>query len=249
MEHEWRNMSLRWIFPTPILQADLNPNESQARAMQRQLEIFDRLAYQSDSNKNQKMLTGDKLGEIGLDQLHHSSSFEWLNQQLALQVTILMNELFGNKAALDVHIQKGWPVICDANGGAISLHSHRNADLSAIFYIQTETGNDSGQLTFHAPKHFLNNYPYANEGELGGAEIAIQPKRHRLILFPSHLEHEVKPYQGNCKRYSVSYDLSITSRRNRGREMLLQHPSDWRSLRDEKENYNTGSDIAQTSNQ
>ena len=97
-------MSLRWIFPTPILQADLNPNESQARAMQRQLEIFDRLAYQSDSNKNQKMLTGDKLGEIGLDQLHHSSSFEWLNQQLALQVKILMNELFGDKAALDVHI-------------------------------------------------------------------------------------------------------------------------------------------------
>ena len=75
MQHERRNMSLRWIFPTPILQADLNPNESQARAMQRQLEIFDRLAYQSNSNKNQKMLTGDKLGEIRLDQLHHSSSF------------------------------------------------------------------------------------------------------------------------------------------------------------------------------
>lgn len=203
--------------------------------MQRQLEIFDRLAFQSDSNQDQKMLTGDKLGDIGLDQLHHSSSFEWLNHQLGIQVKILMNELFGSNAALDVHIQKAWPVICDASGGAISLHTHRNADLSAIFYIQTESDNDSGQLAFHAPKHFLNNYPNANEGELGGAEITVKPKRHRLILFPSHLDHEVKTYQGNCNRYSISYDLSITSCRNRGREMLLQHPSDWHSLGDEKE--------------
>lgn len=234
VKQERRKMSLRWIFPIPIVQVDLKPNESQASAMLRQLEIFDRLAYQPSSNQGQKMLTGDKLGEIGLDQLHHSSSFEWLNQQLGIQVKILMNELFGSSAELDIHIQKAWPVICDANGGAISLHSHRNADLSAIFYIQTETDNDSGQLAFHAPKYFMNNYPHANEGELGGAEIMFKPKRHRLILFPSHLDHEVKTYQGKCNRYSVSYDLSISSHRNRGREMLLQHPSDWRSLSDEK---------------
>ena len=227
-------MSLQWIFPAPILQVDLTPNEKQAGAMKRQLEIFDRLACQSGLNQDKKMLTGDKLGELGLDRLHHSNSFEWLNHQLGLQVRRLMDELFGIDAALDVHIQKAWPVICDANGGAIRLHTHRNADLSAIFYIQVESDNDSGQLAFHAPKHFLNNYPYASEGELGGGEITIQPKQHRLILFPSHLDHEVKTYQGKSNRYSISYDLSITSRRNRGKEMLLQHPSDWLSLSNEE---------------
>ena len=89
-------------------------------------------------------------------------------------------------------------MICDANGGAISLHSHRNADLSAIFYIQTETGNDSGQLTFHAPKHFLNNYPVRRRRRAWWCGDRYPTQAHRLILFPSHLEHEVSLIKGTA---------------------------------------------------
>jgi len=33
------------------------------------------------------------------------------------------------------HIQKAWPVVCARNGGIVDLHSHRNAQLSAVFYV------------------------------------------------------------------------------------------------------------------
>ena len=45
------------------------------------------------------------------------------------------------------------------------------------------------------------------------------PLPHRLLLFPSDLRHRVLPYEGNGPRYSVSYDLAITTAPGKGREM------------------------------
>ena len=39
-------MPLHWLFPTPVLQADLEPNEATASGMVNQLEIFDRNVFQ-----------------------------------------------------------------------------------------------------------------------------------------------------------------------------------------------------------
>lgn len=225
-------MSFQWIFPIPIFHTDLYPEEHEAKAMLRQLKIFDRHVLKKASIHGHTMMTGDKLGKIGLDQMHHSGKFQWLNQQLSTQVKIFLNTLFGVNAPFDVHIQKSWPVVCKANGGSINRHDHRNADLSAVFYIQVDPCDNSGSLIFHCPLPQLNNYPGSSEGALGGNHIEIKPKNNRLIIFPSYLEHEVSPCAGTINRYSISYDLTITSHVDRGEEMLLQHPSNWTSLGD-----------------
>ena len=49
------------------------------------------------------------------------------------------------------YIQKAWPVVCARNGIAVDLHSHRNALLSAVFYVFTDPANESGELEFEAP--------------------------------------------------------------------------------------------------
>ena len=49
----------------------------------------------------------------------------------------------------------------------------------------------------------------------------------RLLLFPSDLRHRVLPYEGSGPRYSVSYDLAITTAPGKGREMRTPHPMDW----------------------
>ena len=50
------------------------------------------------------------------------------------------------------HIQKAWPVVCAKNGGTVDLHSHRNAQLSAVFYdlaITTAPGKGREMRTPH----------------------------------------------------------------------------------------------------
>ena len=132
------DQAIHWLFPTPVLQADLTPTADVALAMDEQLALFDREVFSHPEFSDRNNLTGDLLGKAGLDQLHRLEAFQWLNQQLAVHVDAFLRELLGPNHALEVHIQKAWPVVCARQGGTIEPHTHRNAQLSAVFYVRTE---------------------------------------------------------------------------------------------------------------
>ena len=117
--------------------------------------------------------------------------------------------------------------MCAREGGTIESHTYRNAQLSAGFYVRTEEENTSGELEFQAPENYFSHVmaiPFSEAAVSGGV---FAPKKHRLLLFPSDLTHQVTPYQGQATRYSVSYDLAITTPPAQGREMRVPHPMDW----------------------
>ncbi|MAR06736.1 MAG: hypothetical protein CL862_06515 [Cyanobium sp. NAT70] len=226
-------MPFHWLFPTPVLQVDLQPDQSTSAAMQAELEAFDRNVFNHPEFCDRNNLTGDLLGHAGLDQLHRLQAFEWLNHQLAWQTNCFLKELLGEEHALQVHIQKAWPVVCSNKGGMIEPHTHRNAQLSAVFYVSTEVGNETGELEFQAPDDYFSHVmsvPYQDAAISGGV---FAPQQHRLLLFPSDLRHRVMSYNGKAPRYSVSYDLAITTSIGQGREMQMPHPMDWVPLVDE----------------
>ena len=52
------------------------------------------------------------------------------------------------------------------------------------------------------------------------------------MIFPSSLEHEVGVYKGEKERYSLSYDIMITSKRDSNdTEMCIPDIREWRELR------------------
>ena len=59
--------------------------------------------------------------------------------------------MLGPHYGLVAHIQKAWPVVCAKNGGALDLHSHRNAQLSTVSHVLIDPSNESGELEFEAP--------------------------------------------------------------------------------------------------
>ena len=73
------------------------------------------------------------MGHAGLDQLHRMDAFQWLNGQLAEQLSAYLRSLLGPDHGLVAHIQKAWHVVCARDGGTVDLHSQRNAELSGIF--------------------------------------------------------------------------------------------------------------------
>ena len=50
--------------------------------------------------------------------------------------------------------------------------------------------------------------------------------QNRLVIFPSTLNHEVLPYSGITNRYSISYDILITTRKESG-NFCLVNPKRW----------------------
>ena len=220
-------MAVEWLFPTPVLHTDLKPDPATAAAMEAELACFDRDVFGDQRFSDRNNLTGDLLGKAGLDQLPRSPAFQWLNQQLSRQVAHYLETLLGPEHGLEVHIQKAWPVVCSQQGGEVELHTHRNAQLSAVFYVATEAGNPSGELEFRAPDDYFSHVmaiPFSDAAVSGGV---FAPQQHRLLVFPSDLRHRVTPYQGDSPRYSVSYDLAITTASGQGREMRVPHPMDW----------------------
>ena len=97
-------MPLHWLFPTPVMQVDLTPDDGIAAAMHQQLEVFDCDLFGDPQFSNRNNLTGDLLGIAGLDQLHRMEAFVWLNQQIAEQVSLYLIDLLGPDHGLVVHI-------------------------------------------------------------------------------------------------------------------------------------------------
>ena len=87
--------AIHWLFPTPVLQADLTPPSDVALAMQQQLALFDQEVFSQPEFRDRNNLTGELLGKAGLDQLHRLDAFQWLNQQLAVHVDAFLMELLG----------------------------------------------------------------------------------------------------------------------------------------------------------
>ena len=85
----------------------------------------------------------------------------------------------------------------------------------------------AGSWNLRAPDDYFSHVmaiPYCDEAVSGGV---FAPLPHRLLPFSSDLRHRVLPYEGSGPRYSVSYDLGITTAPGKGREMRTPHPMDW----------------------
>ena len=58
----------------------------------------------------------------------------------------------------------------------MDLHSHRNAQLSAVFYVLTDPANESGELEFEAPDDYFSHVmaiPYRDAAVSGGVFCAV----------------------------------------------------------------------------
>ena len=218
-------MSILNCFSVPIYCVDLQLDSSSLNNISRVLRRFDRVFSSHSTNKSSQNITGDTLPGVA-DQLHRLDQFQWLNSQVLNHAKSYVCMSCVPNVKFEVFIQKSWPVVCRPDGGSIKPHTHRNAHLSAIFYVQTEPDNKSGHVVFLAPFDFYRRslpFPFASEE----SEQNFVPLPGRLLIFPSSLLHYVSEYRGLNPRYSVSYDLTITCTPNESEEMMMSHPSTW----------------------
>jgi hypothetical protein len=62
--------------------------------------------------------------------------------------------------------------------------------------------------------------------------LNIPPVENNLIIFPSSVQHEVILYYGGINRYSIIYDIIITTKEDLegDNEMFTTHPNNWIEL-------------------
>lgn len=102
-------------------------------------------------------------------------------------------------------------------GGYLSLHNHPNASWSGIYCIDPGHSDkdkpESGLVSFVSPMLMTGLFNDAGNGNLQGAyapqlrHISLEPGQ--LVLFPAWVMHDVKPYEGEGERITVSFTCSF----------------------------------------
>ena len=216
------------LFSTPVYQVDLFPDCSVHEGMLKYMKRF-------DANFSRRLpesgvgIFGDSMPGLTTDQLHCFPEFQWLTRSLSVHVRDYLEILSSVGIDYQIYVQKSWPVVCQPDGGRVQPHTHRNAHLSAVYYIQSEEDNRTGSIQFMASMdHFSRTLPIVfSESD---SSFAVSPVQSRLLLFPSLLMHHVDQYFGSTPRYSVSYDLLLASSPGRSAEMVTSNPSSWLRL-------------------
>lgn len=98
-------------------------------------------------------------------------------------------------------------------------HAHPGAFWSGVYYVDdggiAADPSLGGALEFMDPRGagpsmYAPHLGFTLQGGLsGGANEVLLPKAGRLVLFPSWLLHQVRPYRGTAERISIAFNLSL----------------------------------------
>jgi uncharacterized protein (TIGR02466 family) len=131
-----------------------------------------------------------------------------------------------NRATVDrdgkpVSISWRWNMWANINrcGHANELHSHPGSFWSGVYYVDDGGAFDDptsgGEIEFLDPRApgaamYAPHLAFALPGGLSvGKKETVRPKAGRLIMFPSWLLHQVRPYHGNGQRISIAFNLGL----------------------------------------
>jgi hypothetical protein len=104
------------------------------------------------------------------------------------------------------------------SGHGNEYHCHRGSYWSGVYYVD-DGGIDAdpslgGELEFMDPRgpiptmlapHLRMALP---RGGMSSTE-RVQPKAGRLVMFPSWIMHQVRPYRGTAQRISIAFNLTV----------------------------------------
>ena len=197
-------MVAEWLFATPITLFESGFSNSSNEKL---IELLLDIEKKEKKNNNFQYSMNGKNG-------YHTKNDLFLRKDKSLlefknMIVEKLNQhsimVVGQALPSDTKIE-AWGMIY-RDGDYSSLHQHPLADLSGVYYLQTaNTKNDDGNIVLVDPR------PSARFANFGGcdSEIAIEAKAGNGILFPSWLEHYVKPhYDKNGVRIAIAFNIFL----------------------------------------
>jgi len=106
-------------------------------------------------------------------------------------------------------------------GASNQTHAHPGAYWSAVYYVDDGYQGSAdkrlgGELVFVDPRFPMVRMrtpdlrPLGTDGEPQHHEVWFRPRTGMLVMFPSWLQHSVRPYLGNGTRISIAVNVSLT---------------------------------------
>ena len=107
-----------------------------------------------------------------------------------------------------IKIKSIWAII-NEKGASNERHHHGNSALSAAYYVRAP--KDCGDIVFYDPRPApVYSHPIAKKPNILNATVnSITPDEGLLVLFPSYLDHSVKPNLSSNQRIVISFNVNL----------------------------------------
>jgi len=184
-------------FPTPISIGEFSISDENKQKI---INVeYNRLnADNGDMSKDKYVLDRPELAEVKKEVMSHVNGFV----RNALHVT----------PEIEFHITNSW-VMRHHRGDWAPRHYHNNSLVSGIFYIKCD--ENSGDLVLSRSSTHINLFPptfqfkFTENNLFNSGYWEFTPQENQIFLFPSHLDHEVKPSNSDRERICVAFNIWI----------------------------------------
>ena len=204
MDLSYKNINL---FPVPIHQFDVNKFS----------EIKDKLidyVYDCKKNYSEGSSTSYRGGWQSI-----TFSFNDKDEKNILQsfLTNCLAEFSFIKKSVNLSV-RAW-VNISKPGSYLAKHHHPDCNLAGVLWIKAP--QNSGDIVFDSPKTFDPFLQLAKNREIDSytddfkdksnihLDYYFPPTEGRILIFPSHLDHQVRENKSNEDRISVSFNIKL----------------------------------------
>ena len=91
-----------------------------------------------------------------------------------------------------------WWFNINKKGDCNMPHIHHNSEVQLVLYLT------DGKLTLQDP-----NLEFCNLKLNIYSKIEVEAKKGDVVIFPSNVQHDVRPHEGEEDRISISFDISL----------------------------------------
>ena len=197
------NYQVRSLFAVPLYQANLGPVDPIARAWILNLDY----PYQSvgvdateeqtaDHNKGMRILNRAPLKQLKSLIMQHVDNYVYNVLGISDQAKFTLTTSWVNRYC---------------QGDSVDSHNHQNSLVSGVYYIEVD--QHASPIIFEQGRNQYSLFqsavkpPIAQPNEYNIESYGLQPVTGDLLLFPSHLEHQVPRQESTSPRYSLAFNL------------------------------------------
>lgn len=173
-------------------------------------------SYEEDTIKNliYKSLSsgvGKRTDEISNPVLENVELKE-LKSQVNYHIDTYAHKVLCVKDQYKFTMTNSWVFLLENDDYGIA-HSHSYSLISGIVYIQAE--ENCGNVVFYKNSQYLNTFPpmypleYDDYNIYNSSNFYFTPNKYDIILFPSHLVHNVEKNLSSKGRYCLAFDVMV----------------------------------------
>jgi uncharacterized protein (TIGR02466 family) len=143
------------------------------------------------------------------DRVLDSTELSTLKTFIDEQIFVFTKKLLQMNEKIEIHITQSW-VNSSSPGQFHPKHKHPNSVISGVMFVDKNDDESLPPIRFHRTlEMFPLDFEYENLNESNAGCRSFETAQGSLILFPSHLEHDVEKNESDKVRTSISFNTYV----------------------------------------